>query len=210
MTRVKICGITSEADRDAAVAAGVDAVGVLVGVSVDSPREIGIDRAASLVAGLPPFVSGVLVTMPTSVREALAIYEQVGTDAIQIHQSLSAADVATLQQRIDADVIVAVEPAAAPRYADVADAVLVDSLDEKGGGGTGETHDWEHTRTLVEDLDTPVVLAGGLTPENVGAAVEQVCPYGVDTASGVEHVGGEKDHDAIRAFVSEAQLAGRA
>jgi len=108
-------------------------------------------------------------------------------------------------------------------YADPADAVLVDSLDDAGAGGTGETHDWERTRELVASLDVPVILAGGLTPENVAEAVETVRPFAVDTASGVERSpsdrdarrgaerndgvessGGVKDHDAVRAFVANA------
>jgi phosphoribosylanthranilate isomerase len=104
-----------------------------------------------------------------------------------------------------ADVLVAVGPDEAPGYADSADAVLVDSVDDAGGGGTGETHDWDRTREFADSVDVPVVLAGGLTPENVGEAVETVEPYGVDTASGVEHEGGLKDHDAVRAFVAAAR-----
>jgi phosphoribosylanthranilate isomerase len=90
-------------------------------------------------------------------------------------------------------------------YADAADALLVDSVDESGAGGTGETVDWERTRDRVDDLGVPVILAGGLTPENVAAAVETVDPFGVDVASGVEREGGRKDHDAVRAFVDAAQ-----
>jgi phosphoribosylanthranilate isomerase len=80
----------------------------------------------------------------------------------------------------------------------------VDSIDEDGGGGTGRTHDWEQTRERVADLDTPVVLAGGLTPDNVAEAVATVDPFAVDVATGVERSGGVKDHDAVRAFVRAA------
>jgi phosphoribosylanthranilate isomerase len=89
-------------------------------------------------------------------------------------------------------------------YAEVANAVLVDSTDEDGAGGTGETHDWERTRDIRAGIETPLILAGGLTPENVAEAVETVDPFGVDTASGVERAGGEKDHDAVAAFVDRA------
>lgn len=200
MTRVKICGITREVDREVAVDAGVDALGVIVDVSVDTPREIGADVAADLVAGLPPFVTGVLVTMPESVQEALAVQERVGADAMQVHDTLSPTHVGGLRERSDADVIAAAGPDEAAAYADAADAVLVDSI-EDGAGGTGRTHDWERTDELVADLDTPVILAGGLTPENVQSAIETVGPYAVDTASGVEDGGGVKDHDAVREFV---------
>jgi phosphoribosylanthranilate isomerase len=205
MTRVKICGITRAPDRDAAVEAGADALGFIVGVDVETPREITATRAADLVAGLPPFVTSVLVTMAATVGEALELHDRVGADAIQVHGTLSPGEVAELRERTAADVLVAAGPEEAPDYADVADAVLVDSVDEAGGGGTGETHDWGRTRAVAAGVDVPVVLAGGLTPDNVGAAVETVDPYGVDTASGVECKGGVKDHDAVHAFVAAAR-----
>lgn len=205
MTRVKICGISRESDRDAAVDAGADALGFIVGVDVETPREIPRERAADLVAGLPPFVTSVLVTMPATVGEALDLHDRVGADAIQVHGTLSPGEVAEVRERSAGDVLAAVGPDEAPDYADTADALLVDSVDESGGGGTGETHDWERTRELAAGVDVPVVLAGGLTPDNVGRAVETVAPYGVDTASGVEREGGVKDHEAVRAFVAAAR-----
>jgi phosphoribosylanthranilate isomerase len=205
MTRVKLCGVTTEGDRDAAVAAGADAVGVVVDVEVDTPREVSVDRAADLLAALPPFVTGVAVTMPGTVADALALQERVGADAVQVHGALAPAAVAELRERTAADVIAGVGPDEAAAYAGSADAILVDSVDADGGGGTGETHDWTAARALVADLDTPVVLAGGLTPDNVRQAVEAVDPFAVDTASGVERRGGEKDHGAMRAFVERAR-----
>ncbi len=209
MTRVKLCGITSEQDRDAAVAAGADAVGFIVDVAVETPREITVEHAATLVDDLPPFVSSVLVTMPDSVQDALAAQRRVQADTIQVHGTLSPEMVGGLRARASASVLAAVSPDDdIAAYADHADALLVDSIDEDGGGGTGETHDWARTRESVADLDVPVVLAGGLTPDNVAEAVETVDPYGVDTASGVEDEGGVKDHDAMAEFVAQAQTAG--
>jgi len=206
MTRVKICGLAREADRDAAVGAGADALGFIVDVPVDTPREIGPSRARDLVANTPPFVTTVLVTMPASVQAAVSLHGQVGTDAVQVHGTLDPPLVAGLRERLDADVLAAVGPDAdLAAYADAADALLVDSVDGAGGGGTGETVDWERTREAVAGLEVPVVLAGGLTPGNVADAVETVGPYGVDTASGVEREGGIKDHDAVRAFVANAR-----
>lgn len=210
MTRVKLCGITSNGDRDAAVAAGADAVGVIVDVNVETPREISAERAAKLVDGVPPFVTTVLVTMPDSVEEAVTLLDKVGADAIQVHSTLPPEYVGGLRERINGAVLAAVGPDAdLAAYADAADALLVDSVDSEGGGGTGETQDWEHTRKLVADIDTPVVLAGGLTPENVGEAVRTVDPFAVDVASGVERDDassgtGRKDPDAVAAFVENA------
>jgi phosphoribosylanthranilate isomerase len=208
-TRVKICGITNAADRDAAVAAGADALGFIVGVPVDTPREIDPDRAADLIAGVPPFVTAVLVTMPGSVPAARDCRERVGADAIQIHGGLDPREVADLAETdtviaaVDAD-----DPDEARAYDGAADALLVDSVDEDGGGGTGRTHDWAATRELGDELASPVILAGGLTPENVAEAVRAVAPHAVDVATGVERVGGEKDHDAVATFVAGATRPG--
>lgn len=134
MTRVKLCGITSEADRDAAVAAGADALGVIVDVDVDSPRTISAKRAADLVAGVPPFVTTVLVTMPGSVEDAVSLLDVVGADAVQVHSTLTPEYVGGLRSRVEETVVAAVGPDAdLAAYADAADALLVDSVDTASG-----------------------------------------------------------------------------
>jgi phosphoribosylanthranilate isomerase len=206
MTRVKICGITREADRDAAIEAGADAIGIIHDVPVDTPRDVDRETATDLVAGVPPLVTSVLVTMPETVEAAVTVTEAVEPDAVQIHSGLTPAEIETLGRRLDQQVIAGVdaESDAITAYADSADAVLVDSVDSDGAGGTGETHDWEETREHVTGLETPVILAGGLTPENVGEAVRTVSPFAVDTASGVESAGGRKDHEAVAQFITAA------
>ncbi|MFB6178251.1 MAG: phosphoribosylanthranilate isomerase [Halorientalis sp.] len=209
MTRTKVCGITRETDLHAAVDAGADALGFTAAVTVDTPREIDVDRAADLVAQVPPFVTSVLVTMPETVGRAVELVETVEPDAVQLHGTLGPDEVATVRKRVPSKVLIAVdaEDSEIGAYAQAADALVVDSVDEQGGGGTGETHDWERTRELVTDLDVPVVLAGGLTPANVAEAVETVRPFAVDAASGVERDGGIKDHDAVQRFVERATRA---
>ena len=209
MTRTKTCGVTTTEDRDAVVDAGADAVGVIHGVPVDTPREVDEATAQSLVAGVPPLVTSVLVTMPTTVQEAIKRVDEIEPDAVQIHDGLSPAELGALSRRVSQQLLAVVDPLAddLAAYADHADAVLVDSVDDEGAGGTGETHDWERTRKLVADLDVPVILAGGLTPDNVAEAVRTVRPFAVDTASGVESSGGVKDHDAVRAFVANVRGA---
>ena len=209
MTRVKVCGITRREDREAVVAAGADAVGVINGVSVDTPREVDDETAAALVAGVPPLVTSVLVTMPEAVQSVARRVETVQPDVVQVHDGLTPSKLGALRRRVDAKVVAVVDAdhAEIEAYADAADALLVDSVDAEGGGGTGETHDWDRTREIVDTLDAPVVLAGGLTPENVAEAVGTVRPFGVDVASGVEAEGGVKDHDAVRAFVQQAKRA---
>jgi len=207
MTRAKICGLTSEADLGAAVAAGADAVGVIAEVPVDTPREVTVGRAADLVAAAPPFVTTVLVTMPAAPDRAAELVDRVEPDAVQVHGGLPPGDLAYLRSKVQARIVRAVDaadPAAARRNDDVADALLVDSTDADGAGGTGRTHDWARTGELAAELDSPVVLAGGLTPDNVAEAVAAVEPFAVDVASGVERAGGAKDHEAVASFVERA------
>ena len=211
MTRVKICGVTNAADRDAVVAGGAEAVGVIHGVPVDTPREVDEGTAIDLVDGVPPLVTSVLVTMPRTVQEAVRCVERIEPDAVQVHDGLSPAELGALDRRITQSIVAVVDGEAddIDEYASHADALLVDSVDAEGAGGTGETHDWKRTREVVGSLSVPVILAGGLTPENVAEAVETVRPFAVDVASGVEQSGGEKDHDAVAQFVSTVAAADR-
>lgn len=204
MTRVKVCGITGPDDLDTVASAGADAVGFTVDVSVDTPREIGAERAAALVSSTQPFVTTVLVTMPETTDRALELTEHIQPDVIQVHGGLTPGEIETLAEDTPADIVKAVSPEDAARFDTVADALLVDSLDASGAGGTGETHDWDRTHGLVTSLDSPVILAGGLTPENVAEAVDRVHPFAVDVASGVESQPGRKDPDAVASFVRRA------
>ena len=211
-TRVKVCGITAGADRDAAVAAGADALGFVVDVPEDTPRELAPERAAELIEGVPPFVTAVLVTMPDDADRAVELHDATGADVVQLHNDLSPETVEAVAEETGARVLKAVSADVdeANRYAPVADAVLVDSRDATGAGGTGHAHDWEATRAIREAVDVPVVVAGGLTPENVAGAVRTVEPYAVDVSSGVERREGRKDHDALFAFVEAVAATGRA
>ena len=211
MVRVKVCGVTTPEDLRAVERAGADAIGFIADVPVDTPRSVTLDDAAGLVDATPPFLTTTLVTMPDSVAAATAAVDAVGPDAIQVHGDLPAGDLRSLRESVPARVIAAVDAADPDRVRAVApavDAVLMDSVDESGAGGTGETHDWAATAEVAAGVDAPVVLAGGLTPDNVAEAVETVRPFAVDVASGVERTGGRKDHDAVDAFVANAAAAG--
>jgi phosphoribosylanthranilate isomerase len=207
MVRSKICGVTNEADLRAVADAGADAVGIITEVSVETPREVPPERAADLVAAAPPFLSTVLVSMPDTATRAVELAGAVAPDAVQFHGDFDGEEIRYVRREARANVIVALDADDADRvrgYDGVADAILLDSTTESGAGGTGETHDWHAARALVDDLSTPVVLAGGLTPDNVADAVRTVEPYAVDVSSGVERSGGEKDHAAVASFVRNA------
>lgn len=203
MTRAKICSITTEADRDAAVAAGADALGFIVDVPVDTPRELDPATAADLIAGVPPFVTSVLVTMPDDLAAARTLLAETGADAIQLHTDHPPADFAAFEspsvlKRIPAEV------EAARTYAPVVDALVVDAISETGAGGTGHTVDRSAARAVCDAVDVPVVLAGGLDPDNVADAIGAVQPFAVDVSSGVEETEGRKDHRAVAEFIAAA------
>ncbi|MDL5362251.1 phosphoribosylanthranilate isomerase [Halalkalicoccus sp. NIPERK01] len=211
MTRVKVCGHTREADVAASVERGADAIGVISGVPVDSPRAVDGERAAELLERVPPFVTGVLVTMPDAPEEAVDLVERTRPDALQIHGPFSPADLEEVRETISRPVIKSVDaddPQQAHEFDAIADALLVDSTDASGAGGTGRTHDWERTRELARELDSPVILGGGLTTENVAEAIDLTSAFGVDVASGVERDGGVKDHGAVERFVERAKRPG--
>jgi len=212
MTRVKVCGLTSEADLGAAVDAGADAVGIICDVPVETPREVSVERATELAAATPPFVTSVLVTMVDDPVDAVELVEAVEPDALQLHGGGCPDDLDALQSAVDADLLLAIDADDVPSaeaYDDIVDGLIVDTAGEDGGGGTGRTHDWDRTRDAASTLESPVILAGGLTPANVADAVRTVEPFAVDVASGVEQRGGVKDVDAVRSFVERATTARR-
>ncbi|MFQ3475764.1 phosphoribosylanthranilate isomerase [Halonotius sp. F2-221B] len=207
MARTKICGITNRADLQAAVEAGTDAVGIISAVDVATTREVDRSTAAELVAVVPPFVTATLVSMPDDADHAVELVEAIQPDALQLHGEFDADDLGYIRAETGVKIIAAVDHENTDRATaldGVADALLIDSTTEAGAGGTGEPHDWEATADLVESLTTPVILAGGLTPDNVAEAIRVAAPFGVDVASGVERSEGSKDHTAVATFVRNA------
>ncbi|MFD1563033.1 phosphoribosylanthranilate isomerase [Haloarchaeobius amylolyticus] len=212
MTRVKVCGLTTESDLEAAVDAGADAVGIICDVPVETPREVSVEQATTLAAATPPFVTSTLVTMSDDPADTVELVESVDPDALQFHGGASPDELASLRADIDTDLLLAIDADDVPSaeaYDDIVDGLIVDTAGEDGGGGTGRTHDWDRTREAASDLESPLILAGGLTPANVADAVRTVEPFAVDVASGVEKRGGVKDVDAVRSFVERAKTARR-
>jgi phosphoribosylanthranilate isomerase len=208
--RVKICGITRKEDLDAAAAAGADAVGFVVGVA-SSPRNLSLNEAEKLIRQVPPFVKSVLVTVPRSIDD-FETYEKLNPDTIQIHgENLHAA--ASVRLRLpNTQLIGAVNAQLASDFDVVSrasrlfDAVLLDSFADGRYGGTGIVHDWELSKRVKQIIQTkPLILAGGLNPENVAEAVRTVEPYAVDVSSGVEQQPGIKDRKKIIEFIKNAK-----
>ena len=209
--RVKICGITREEDLAAAVAAGADAVGFLVGVP-SSPRNLTLERAERLLRQVPIFVDSVVVTAPQSINGLVKICEGLKPTAIQIHGKKNFV-ASEIRDRIkDSRLIKTIYVKASSLSETVIedlktfDAVLLDSFTKGQYGGTGRVHDWTLSRQIKEAVaPLPVILAGGLKPENVKEAILTVQPYAVDVASGVELRPAVKDHEKIRVFVENAK-----
>jgi len=198
-TRVKICGLTRAADIDAAAAAGADAVGLVF--HPDSPRAVSIAQARSLCERLPPFVTAVGLFVdadPERVRETL---RQVPLELLQFHGEESPEYCAAFGRRWIKAVRMRpgiVLEAVCARYAGGA-GLLLDTYRAGVAGGTGERFDWAR---IPQALRGEIVLAGGLAPDNVAAAIAAVRPFGVDVSGGVEASKGVKDHAKISAFMT--------
>lgn len=205
MTRVKICGLKDGLDLEGALQAGADAVGFIVEIE-QSRRCISASAARELIEMVPPFVASVAVIHPRDLDDALRLAEDTGADLLQIHSRLKREELRRLRDSVSQRIIIAcrAEGDEALQMAPLADAILLDTCKNGVLGGTGETHDWNLSARLVRELKVPVVLAGGLGPDNVCQAVRTVRPHAVDVASGVE-VEGRKDRGRMEQFVEQVR-----
>jgi phosphoribosylanthranilate isomerase len=204
---IKICGVTSPEDARLAIDAGADAVGVNLVPS--SKRRVDADTARAIVRAVGEAGEVVAVVADLAVEELRAVGARTGVRSLQLHGSESAAVVAALAPLAYQAVRIATAADVAAARAFAGARLLVDAKVPGELGGTGHAFDW----ALVTELarERPLVVAGGLTPENVGRAVEAVRPYGVDTASGVEGANPRaKDPDKVHAFVAAARRAAAA
>ncbi|OUM05475.1 N-(5'-phosphoribosyl)anthranilate isomerase [Pseudomonas syringae] len=200
--RSKICGITRIEDALAAVEAGADAIGLVF--YPKSPRAVTVLQARAIIAALPPFVTTVGLFVNASRCELNETLDAVALDMLQFHgdETPEACDgyhrpyIKALRVKAGDDI------AQACRAYRNARGVLLDTYVEGVPGGTGETFDWA---LIPDDLDKPVILAGGLTSANVAQAIAQVRPYAVDVSGGVEKSKGIKDREKILAFMSAVQ-----
>jgi phosphoribosylanthranilate isomerase len=204
MVKVKICGITSLEDALTAVEAGADALGFVFYSA--SPRHIFPEQAAEIIRNLPPFVqtAGLFVNEQPAVVNATA--DQCGLDIVQLHgeeppeycqsvrrriiKAFRVKDISTLDSLLQYHVA----------------GYLLDAWSPKAPGGTGQTFNWEIAAEAVT-RGHRIVLAGGLTPDNITESIRRVCPYGVDVSSGVESAPGLKDASRISRFIQLAKYS---
>ncbi len=202
--RCKICGITRIEDALAAAEAGADAIGLVF--YARSPRAVDVRQARSIIAALPPFVSTVGLFVDATRCEINEILDAVPLDLLQFHGDESPEQcegyhrpyVKALRVRSSDQVAQAVTTYRG------ASGLLLDAFVPGVPGGTGERFDWS---LIPAGLTKPLILAGGLTPDNVASAVRRVRPYAVDVSGGVEAAKGIKDIDKVRAFIREVRLA---
>jgi len=210
--RVKICGVARVEDALVIGEAGADAVGCLVGLDHPSPDEVTAATARAVFSVLPPFVARVLVTHRTTFGEVADLVRDTGATVVQLHGEFPLVAVPALREALPyLSIVKCVHVtgeeaiAAARAAARVSDAVLLDTKVKGRIGGTGKTHDWSISARIVESSSKPVILAGGLNPDNVAEAIQRVHPYGVDSNSGTRTPSGAKDHAKVRAFVAAAR-----
>jgi phosphoribosylanthranilate isomerase len=219
-TRIKICGLTREADVDAAVDAGADAIGLVL--YPKSPRAVSPQRAAELARRLPSFVTPVLLLVNASATEVQAVCAAVPHAVLQFHGDETAADCAAAGRAFIRAARIPTGPAGAGfdllKYAQdfsAAQAILLDAH-VKGYGGAGQSFDWTAFPWSHPQLNASsrLVLSGGLTPANVTDGIRRVRPWAVDVSSGVEALGpdgqplkGIKDPSRMQAFVAAVRAA---
>lgn len=220
VTRVKLCGLTSEVDVALCAEAGADALGFVVEYPLPVPWTLDRTRAAELMRVAPTFATRVAV-VGGDAATVLAIAAATEPDAVQLHLDEDEATVTAVKEglagtgtrvvkaiRIRAGLAppVAEVLAAARRFvAAGADAILLDSKTSGRAAGTGIPVDWSLARDVAAELEAPLILAGGLTPENVAGAIETVQPHAVDVISAVENAENRKVPERVRAFVAAAR-----
>jgi phosphoribosylanthranilate isomerase len=203
VTRVKICGITSAEDAAFAVEAGADALGFVF--VPGTPRYVHPDRAASIIAALPPLVAAVGVFVDQPLDEVLAVATISRLEAVQLHGEESAAYCRRLPVRIIKALRVRGAESLAALEGYPAQAFLLDTFVEGQPGGTGVPFPWALAREAKRH--GRIILSGGLRPETVAEAVRTVRPFGVDVSSGVERRPGLKDLEKVREFIVAVRRA---
>jgi len=204
MVKIKICGITNPEDAKMAVEYGADALGFIF--YPPSPRSITPEKAGEIIDKLPPFVFRIGDFVDESPEKIQGILNTCRLDGIQLHGNESPEFCRHFRRRV----IKSFQPQNDNQVKQIShyrvDAFLLDSYHPEMAGGTGTTFDWE-LAVAAKMFGPPVILSGGLNPDNVAEAVRLVKPYGIDVASGVEAFRGKKDPEKIKNFIEQARWA---
>lgn len=216
--RVKICGITNLDDAKLAASFGADALGFIVGVRHKAEDAISPKKASLMIRCLPPFISSVLVTDHRESKRIIELWKVIRATTIQLQDEIPLDEIRRVRKSLPSIRLVKAVHVTGPQAVDksrsydgLVDAILLDTINIKENriGGTGLTHDWHISRRIREQCTLPVILAGGLKPENIEEAIRIVQPHGVDVNSGVENPRGKghgkKDPDRVKAFIEKAK-----
>lgn len=209
--KVKICGITREEDVKMVSDLGADAIGFVVGVP-SSPRNLSLNKAEKLIGVVPVFIKSVLVMVPKSLKELFRTCEKLNPSALQIHGE-KILDASSLRENLPNTSIIRALNIYQENVLEVAsnvsksfDAILLDSTSHGMFGGTGKVHDWKLSKRIKRVIHSkPLILAGGLHPENVQESIRMVKPYAVDVSTGVESQPGIKDPVKISTFIENVK-----
>ncbi len=218
---VKICGTTNLEDAQLAIDAGADALGF---VFAPSPRQVTAAQVAAITRHLPPELPRFGVFVNPGLEEVIAAVEEGGLSGVQMHGASGLALADRLRARLahagaahpsiigvvhfEQDARIFAESLTTAHHA--FDAILIDSRTATAEGGTGIPFDWQAAQHVLAESGKPprLIVAGGLNPENVSDAIQQLRPWGVDVVTGVEACPGRKDSNKLRAFVKNARSAG--
>ena len=203
--RVKICGVTCVTDALLAVECGADLIGL--NFYPPSPRYVTLPTAQAIRAVIPTHIQCVGVFVNAADEDITALVEQLRLNAIQFHGDETATDIQGWMCTTIKVVRIPTDGAIPPLEDLPSTYLLLDTYRPERYGGTGEVFAWDVAAALPQAVRQRLLLAGGLTPENVAAAVRMVCPWAVDVASGVESTPGHKDPDKVRAFITNAKTA---
>lgn len=209
---IKICGIKNFEDAKLCLEAGANALGFLIGQTHASKDFLNVEVARDIISKLRDFnFFATLVTHLTNEDEIVEIARRGKFNSIQLHSDITDEKVEKIRKALPSVRLVRLIHVAENgkiisnlKDIELADLYLLDSFNLKTNqvGGTGKTHDWKTSAKLVEELNKPVVLAGGLTPENVVEAIKMVKPFGVDVNSGVKDNNGFKDSEKVKKFIA--------
>ncbi|MDV2480590.1 phosphoribosylanthranilate isomerase [Methanoculleus sp. Wushi-C6] len=211
--RVKFCGTAGLADMQCAIDAGCDAMGFIMGVTYQSSDFVTPKDAAAMIRHLPPFIEPVAVTHLQETEDLIRLVRDSHCTTLQIQDSIEPAEMDAIRDALPhLKIVKAVHVmdrsaiTAGKRYEPYADALILDTRTTEKIGGTGIPHDWKISATIVANSTIPVLLAGGLTPENVAEAIRIVRPYGVDVHTGIKR-DGVRNPERTLAFAREARAA---
>lgn len=212
--RVQIAGVSTLEEALAATEAGADALGFTIRLPTGVHDGLTEARARGIVAALPPFVASVAITYVDNPREAVELCRYLGVTTLQLHGPFPTPELGLIRAGLPHLKILRAVHVTGPQALAEAralerhvDAIILDTYDPPTGrhGATGRTHDWTISAQIVAQARTPIVLAGGLTPDNVADAIRVVRPWGVDVHTGVEDADGRRDLERVRLFIVRAK-----